>query len=183
MTTKNENKVRALRIIFFTQVGLLALMGVLFAIGHADNGVNIGAFFFSIILGTLGASISFMRRINADEKSTIVQLAHDPLFSTLMPILYGTLMAGVAYLLFMSGLVSGDGGKGLLSSNLFPNFSQPHEGKTLLQQFIHLTPHGMKNTGKLLVWSFIAGYSERFVVAILDQLERKGGGEREEEEV
>lgn len=34
----------------------------------------------------------------------------------------------------------------------------------------------MHNTGKLLVWCFLAGYSERFVVGILDQLEKHGKG-------
>ena len=168
-----DTKVRSLRIIFFTQVGLLLVMAILFVVGHADNGVNIGAFFFAIILGTLGASISLMRRINAGETSTVVQLARDPIYSTLMPVLYGTLMAGIAYLLFMSNIVSGACHEGLLTSNLFPVFTKPEEGHTLLQQFVHLTPRGMHNTGKLLVWSFVAGYSERFVISILDKLEQR----------
>ncbi len=34
----------------------------------------------------------------------------------------------------------------------------------------------LPDLGKLLVWSFIAGYSEHLVTGILSQLERKGAG-------
>ena len=97
-----------------------------------------------------------------------------------MPLLYGTLMAGVAYLLFMSEILSGDGGGGLFTTNIFPNFTKPDSSTPLVNQFVTMTPDGMRNSGKLLVWCFIAGYSERFVTGILDQLEKKGQGKGQE---
>lgn len=41
-----------------------------------------------------------------------------------MPFLYGGMMAAVAYLLFMAGILTGDSGGGLLTTNVFPNFSR-----------------------------------------------------------
>ncbi len=92
-----------------------------------------------------------------------------------MPLLYGGLMAGIAYLLFVSGILSGDGGSGLFTSNLFPNFTEPQtKTEQLIRAFLEIRPVSMKDTGKLLVWCFVAGYSERFVTGILKQLERRG---------
>jgi hypothetical protein len=41
---------------------------------------------------------------------------------------------------------------------------------------MEMAPVSMKDVGKLLVWCFVAGYSEKFVTGILKQLERRGEG-------
>ncbi|MCH9661125.1 MAG: hypothetical protein K0U54_09455 [Bacteroidetes bacterium] len=162
------------RYIFFIQISLILVWGILFSVDYFNEGLKVGAFFHALILGALGASISLMRRVGNMEEKVIAQLNEDKIYSILVSILYGVLMTGVGYLLFMSEILSGDNGGGLFTTNLFPNFTIPSSNSSLLRQFIEMEPEGMKNTGKLLVWSFIAGYSERFVTGILSQLEKQG---------
>lgn len=40
---------------------------------------------------------------------------------------------------------------------------------------LRLRPESMQDFGKLLVWCFIAGYSEKFVSGILQTLEERAG--------
>ena len=161
------------RIILIVQIALLVLLAVVFFLGYNDNNIDTGSFPFGIIIGSIGATVSVMRRINSGDAKIVDRLTDDKLFSILRPVLYGTLMSGVIYLMFLSGIVSGTEGDGLLSTNLFPDFTTSDKKLNLVQQFVQITPDGIQNTGKLLVWCFIAGYSERFVAGLLDQLERK----------
>ena len=161
--------------IFFIQIGLLLTMALLFVLGYYVDGVDIGTFFFAVILGALGSTISLIRRRRQGLPDVANAANKTDQFAILMPILYGALLAGIAYLFFMSGILSGEGGKGILTTNLFPNFKQIDSSKDLLVQFIEIEPMEIQDTGKLLVWCFIAGYSERFVIGILDQLEVKSG--------
>lgn len=177
MDMPKTTDLKALRIIFYIQIGLIALMGILFILGSVNAGVKVGAFFFTIILGALGASVSLLRQVL--DRSHFSNGLDDPfkIFTLVIPIMYGTVMAGIAYLLFMSGILSGDGGNGLLTTNLFPNFDHPEAtDMTLMEEFRQVTPDGMQNTGKLLVWCFLAGYSERFVTGILRRLEQPSVG-------
>jgi hypothetical protein len=95
---------------------------------------------------------------------------------TLMPILYGAIMAGLTYLLFMSGILSGNAGAGLLTTNLFPTFNVDLvdiETEGLVKSFLGSRPATLPDLGKLLVWCFLAGYSEKFVIGILGKLEHR----------
>ncbi len=159
-------------IIFFIQLALLTLLTILSIIGGVIESLNIGAFFFSIIMGAIGASISILNRMKKADSKFSEEFEKINLWAILMPILYGTLLSGVSYLFFMSGILSGDGGNGLLTSNLFPNFGKITEtSDNILKQFMGIRPETIQDTGKLLVWSFIAGYSEKFVINILSELE------------
>lgn len=158
------------RRIFVTQLCIVAAFCALTFVGYFWH---VGSFFFGVFLGALGGSIALLKRVRSEQAAIIEEIAAD-IISTLMPILYGGLMAGVGYLLFMSGILSGEGGEGLFTSNLFPNFTTPNASEdNLIKRFIEMKPETMKDVGKLLVWSFIAGYSERFVTGILKQLEQR----------
>lgn len=165
---------RSKRIIFFIQISLIVVWSILFVFDYFNESMKVGAFFYSLILGALGASISLMRRVTKGDKEVLKQISDDNFYAIMASVLYGVLMTGVGYLLFMSDMLSGDSGGGLFTTNLFPNFTTPSTDASLLKQFIEMEPDGMKNTGKLLIWSFIAGYSEGFIKGILNQLEKKG---------
>jgi len=165
-----------IRRIFIAQIALVVIFTLLTFAAYTWP-ERVGSYFFAAILGCLGGSITLLRRVKKDDGPFAEELAAS-WFATLMPLLYAGLMASVAYLLFMSGIVSGDGGNGLLSSNLFPNFTNPNPDGAELLSFKHVAqmrPASLQDLGKLMVWCFLAGYSERFVIGILKQLERKGG--------
>jgi len=137
-----------------------------------------GSFIFAFLAGCLGGSISLIRRLRS-ETGVLVQKMASSWIATLMPVLYGGIMAIVTYLLFMSGILTGDSGGGLFTSNLFPNFFRPdlNEGEVIsLPVVLKIRPEKVMDVGKLLVWSFLSGYSEKFVMSILGSLEKRSKG-------
>lgn len=81
--------------------------------------------------------------------------------------------AFVLYMTFIAGLISGD---------MFPKFvntTVQSGGKFVnMKEFSTIVdPESYKDVAKILVWSFIAGYSERFVPNLISQL-IKGSEER-----
>lgn len=180
MTLNTLQNKHQLRTIFLAQIGLLGLLGLLYILEGWLPGKNeIGILWFGVVMGALGASISLMRRLYQNKDVSIPDLGGREFFTVLMPILYGTLMAGVAYLLFLSKVLAssklGDVGA-LISTPLFPAFvtkaNLPVDA-TILEQFKATTVNGVEDAAKMLVWCFLAGYSEGFVTGILKQLEGK----------
>lgn len=172
MENHSRQTAKVIRAIFFTQIGLLLLISILSFVGFQSTGSNLGFFFFTTLIGALGASVSLLKRAHSNRKFFDEEFKTLKIFTVLMPVLYGTILAGVAYLLFVSGILSGDGGEGMLTSNLFPNFEEiTADNLTMFQQFLQTKPENMQNTAKLFIWCFMAGYSESFVAGILNQLE------------
>ena len=171
MDQEIKTRVEVVRRIFVAQLCLVAAFCVSAIVGYFWQ---VGSFTFALLLGSLGGSIALLKRVRTENALVFEELCAD-LTSTLMPMLYGGLMAGVAYLIFMSGILSGEGGSGLFTSNLFPNFTSPDSSVVgLIRRFVQMEPVSMKDVGKLLVWCFVASYSERFVTGILKQLEQRG---------
>jgi hypothetical protein len=165
-----------IRRVFVAQLVLLAAVGALVVVGLVFT-QHLGSFPFSFFAGCLGGSISLLRRLRLESQAVLEELATSWI-SSLMPLLYGGLMAAVAYVLFMSGILTGEGGHGLFTSNLFPNFTQPAGGGNLLSvpTILQLRPALVQDFGKMLVWCFLSGYSEKFVAGILQSLEERSGG-------
>jgi hypothetical protein len=155
--------------LFLAQLGLIVTL-TLVAVAIEYDLFSFGAFWPTFILGAIGGSVGMLRRIRGGDAAAIGEAAPSWV-ATLMPLLYGGVMAGVAYLLFISRLLSGEGGDGLFTSNLFPRFTEPPKPFTLKGYFEMGLVEGT-DLGKLLIWSFVAGYSEKFVTGILRQLER-----------
>lgn len=167
-----------IRRIFLAQIALLGVVGALVVVGLYVS-EQLGSFPLSFCAGCLGGSIALLKRLRAESDAVLTELS-DSWVTSIMPMLYGGLMAVVAYLLFMSGILTGDGGTGLFTSNLFPNFTQPtaKEGHLLsILVLLDLRPATVQDFGKLLVWCFIGGYSEKFVSGILKTLEDRSGRE------
>ncbi len=180
MNASHDLTERILRRIFALQ-GLVLLGLLLLVVAGRHFTGHLGSLPGSLLLGAFGGSLSLLRRLRTSRGRTIGRFASS-LPAVAMPFVYGGLMAGVAYLLFLSGILTGEGGHGLLTSNLFPVFtSPPSEPGTLLNmnQVLQIRPASIQDLGKLLVWCFLAGYSERFVAGILQMLEQRGAGQDE----
>jgi hypothetical protein len=158
-----------MRGIFIAQIAILVI-GVGVAVTLSSYPKISGTLIFTFLLGGLGGSMSLLRRLQSG------RTFDGKWISTLMPILYGGVMALVAYFLFMSGIATGDGGRGLLTSNLFPNFKGAEirtDNLLNVGDVLKIHPTTIQDVGKLLVWSFLAGYSERFLTSVLATLDRR----------
>ncbi|MEM7315876.1 MAG: hypothetical protein AAF497_22300 [Planctomycetota bacterium] len=104
--------------IFLFQSCLVAFSTALFLIGSQWQ---LGFFWFAFIAGAFGSSVALLRNVRS--QSTEVNDALSESWTiTLSPILYGAMLAGMAYFLFVSRILSGVDGDGLLMTNLFPDF-------------------------------------------------------------
>jgi hypothetical protein len=80
----------------------------------------------------------------------------------LLSVAEGAVAAGVIYLLFTSGLLKGD---------LFPEFETTGSWeKSIFKQFFASHPKSTTDVAKLLIWAFIAGFTERLVPDKLNRL-------------
>lgn len=163
------------RRIFVMQSSLIVSLVTLILVSDAMNIERFGFdFWFAFFGGCIGSSISLIRRIKSDEK--LLQELGRSTVDTLIPVLYGGILAGLTYVLFLSGILSGASGDGLLTTNLFPTFKfqgDTAEPESLVRAFLRSKPATVSDLGKLVVWCFIAGYSEKFVVGILSQLDAR----------
>jgi len=162
---------KLIRRIFILQVILIAATSLLVLIAL---GFELGSFWFSFMAGIFGASIAMLRLVTRG-LTIPSNLRSEKLLVMLSPLLYGGLMAGVAYFLMVSELVSGIDGNGIITSNLFPSFTKANSvnGVEMLD-FLAVRPVSITDATKLIVWCFVAGYSESFVTGILKSLEGKG---------
>jgi len=126
--------------------------------------------------GMLGAFFSALTRLyNVDGLSmalitpTVQRLeARYLLMYSLVPPIVGAVAAVVLYIVFV-GDILGSGG-------LFPVMECKGSGKTctqLAEVLEDFGPKAAKDYGKVLIWAFIAGFSERFVPDTLQALVAK----------
>jgi hypothetical protein len=119
--------------------------------------------------GLVGGFVSIQQRVKkfGDEE---LELLSTSWFQILLIPVYGGIFALVLYLGFLSAIVTGP---------LFPEFAGPPFSKPIpstedIRNFFALTyPSTGADLAKLLFWSFVAGFSERFVPQILDKSETK----------
>jgi hypothetical protein len=132
------------------------------------------------LVGALGGAANNYRRLaEFDETkflydSRLRQLALRGVYSSMM---WATVLALIFYIVMQAGLVQGE---------LFPKFGGRHfaagqvaDGPGILDFLWMREPEGYTDRAKAIVWAFIAGYSEKFVPNILDDLDSnskdKGG--------
>lgn len=145
---------------------------------------EMGTLFFALLAGGLGAAVSLARRSANLAESELNALLTSP-WNLVIVALVSSVMAGIVYLLFLAGILTGDGGGGLFTSNLFPKFSWPAvPTQTMLDipTVLKVRPTSIQDFGKLVVWCFLAGYSEKFAPGILGVLEKRAGGGEEKGE-
>jgi len=131
---------------------------------------GIATIFVVIFAGITGAFVSMQQRIQSapskgDPLYNLSVLTHG-WFSILLSPLSGAIFALILYMLFVSGLLGG---------NLFPTLQTPSADfkDPNISLFNFLSPSGPRDGvawGKLLIWSFIAGFAERFVPDKLNKL-------------
>jgi hypothetical protein len=150
-------------------IGLLCVAAVVVIVAElAQHPERVGIFQLALLTGAIGGSMSLIQRVQSlpeadpllfrlSGSTTIMQ-------SLLIPPLVGAIFAGLLFLIFVSGVLSGD---------VFPSFVVPPKSATgtdFNTFFFHTAPESGKAYALTIVWSFIAGFAERFVPDTIDRL-------------
>lgn len=118
-----------------------------------------------IACGAVGGFISIQRKVSKMAENDLRLLSGSWVYICLTP-LVGSVLALVAYMVFVSRLLTGD---------VFPEFEVrgvPRNG--ILSIFDQTATGGYVGYAKLIVWSFVAGYSENFVTNVIGRFEDRG---------
>lgn len=159
-------------------IGLLAAVFITVGVFSTIYPDQLGSFVFALGLGGIGATVSLTRRIPKLNESDAESLASSWWILIVLSTT-GIVMGGILYIMFLGGILTGDGGDGLFTSNLFPLFSAPNGAAETqnylsdMRTLLSVRPQEAKDFGMILVWCFLAGYSERFVPSLLHNMEKQ----------
>lgn len=121
------------------------------------------------LCGIIGGFVSIQQRIKtvSDEELTLLTRSW---FQVLLIPVFGGVFALVLYCLFLSEIISG---------SLFPVFYIPAPPNAvpdtayMIDVFTKTYPQTGQDLAKFLFWSFVAGFSERFVPQIISNVANK----------
>ncbi|NBF02209.1 hypothetical protein GV819_07875 [Pseudomonas sp. Fl5BN2] len=142
---------------------VLLLLLSLLAVSKAE-GYTIPSIVF--IAGNIGGYVGFHRQLSSLSDDELVGLCSS-WFGVLLPSFIGGILAGLLYILFLSGVVQGE---------LFPLIVSDENCRFTENNFYKIfCQHaaGYASYAKLLFWSFVAGFNQNYVVDLIDNI--KGG--------
>ena len=118
-----------------------------------------------LFAGAMGGLMSVLQRYNNNlvkEGDPINNITFQSWYQTFNPAINGALFAALLYIIFMGKLIEG---------SIFPTFGQASEsGSGFIALLTEIKPDGGSNYAKLIIWSFIAGFAERFVPDTLTKI-------------
>jgi len=112
--------------------------------------------------GVIGGFVGLQRRLKDLTLFDLELIAESWVYTALSP-LVGGVLAFLLFILFLSGLLSGD---------LFPVFLPDSNSSS--ESFLSIFEQhgeGHKEYAKLIFWSFMAGFSEHFVTDVISRFE------------
>lgn len=118
------------------------------------------------LCGIIGGFVSIQQRLPTVSDQELALLTRSWFQILLVPI-FGGIFALVLYGIFLGGLVSG---------SLFPTFHLPERPTTgpddgyMLALFTQTYPDSGQDLARFLFWSFVAGFSERFVPQVITRV-------------
>lgn len=148
---------------YITLMVFVPLVGVVLWANY-DNNASLLALVF--LAGALGGLLSCFRhfRLIPTKKNGSFEYSYS--IQVYLCPLIGGVFGLVAYVIFTTGIIQGD---------FFPKFNGLDNGHISLKDTFHSTlPVNTKDVAKTLLWTFLAGFSERFVPTILDNVAEKG---------
>jgi len=115
-----------------------------------------------IATGVIGGFVGLQRRLRDLTVSDLQLIADSWIYTCLSPMV-GGILALLLLVLFVSGLLSGQ---------LFPNFVADKMSPAIgFSSLFALQCEHYQDYAKLVFWSFIAGFSERFVTDVISRFE------------
>lgn len=131
-------------------------------VSTAKTSDDVSVFQAIVICGCLGGFISAQTRIQAIPEARVPRLNDLSILrlsgGITFAIVSGAIGAVFLYILLLCGAVKGD-----IFPHIALNSAEPEEFTTLRKFIEHSIPQGESDMAKLLLWSFIAGFSERLV--------------------
>lgn len=155
------------RLIIMTSCGLVLAVSIFALTLLRGNRLMVSWACFAC--GLLGGFVSIQQRLKKFGDEELYLLSKSWFQILLIPV-YGGIFALVLYLGFLSKVIEG---------SLFPHFASPPFSEPIpttedIKNFFSQTyPATGADLAKLLFWSFVAGFSERFVPQIIDRSEAK----------
>jgi len=143
-------------------LGFGLVVGGILALHASDDASK--EFYVIMLAGAAGGITSCLRRLYAAQPGSNVIAASRALRASALSIaaapLLGAVFAIVLHLCFVGGLIKGV---------LFPNLAVDPKGPIEMKQFVQGTVTGeAADLAKLVLWTFLAGFAERFVPDLLD---------------
>ncbi len=121
--------------------------------------------FFS---GNVGSFVGIHRSLNQLNDDDLVDLSSSWL-GLIVPSFVGGILAFVLYMMFLGNIVSG-----VLFPTFVPNADYVAKGVTNIEAlFYQHASNGLPDYGKLLFWSFVAGFNQKYVVDVIDSVRSK----------
>lgn len=122
---------------------------------------------YVFLCGLIGGFVSIQQRLPQIDLDELVELSRS-WFSILLIPVNGGIFALVLMLLFLSGIIEG---------TLFPRYEHyPIDHENIVSSFktwlTETFPEDGSDVSKLLFWSFVAGFSERFVPQIIRKVSK-----------
>jgi hypothetical protein len=112
--------------------------------------------------GVIGGFVSIQQRLKLLSASEVSFMASSWVNVLLVPLFAGVFSL-VLYLLFLSGLIEGD----IFPVFTVPRFDNPATLANMRALFTDSYPASGQDFAKLAVWSFAAGFSERFIPDVI----------------
>lgn len=159
------------RLIMMTAITVL-IFGAIFGVTYAF-GQRFMLTWAGFLCGIVGGFVSIQQRIKtvSDEELSLLTKSW---FQILLVPVFGGIFSLVLYCLFLSEIISG---------SLFPNFYIPPpvnanpDTSFMIDVFTKTYPATGEDLAKFLFWSFVAGFSERFVPQIINNVTDKAVGQ------
>lgn len=156
------------RLLIFTATSLVVttiLFGVTFIYGD-----RFMVSWFAFQCGIVGGFASIQQRLKNIQDEELELLSESWATILVVPI-YGGIFSLIFYLLVLSGLVEGN----LFPKFYVPDFDFPPTTENMSAFFNSTYPVSGADFAKFAFWTFVSGFSERFVPQIIRKVSSSGG--------
>jgi hypothetical protein len=117
--------------------------------------------------GLIGGFVSIQQRLRTIDEEELTLLTESWAAVLIVPI-YGAIFALILYVIFLSGLLQGH----LFPAFYIPPFADAPTAENIRAFLAETYPKSGPDCAKLIFWSFVAGFSERFVPQIVGTISK-----------
>ncbi|BAH77398.1 inorganic phosphate transporter [Solidesulfovibrio magneticus] len=157
-----QEKIKLVTVKLFLGLFYVAAAFTVWTTGTYFLGLPLSTPLVVFLIGGVGGFISIHRRLQTMDEEALELYATSLLHLYISPLI-GGILAVILYFFFLSQIVS---------SPIFPNFKtdDPAQYSGTIIDMYRSSGLSFSEWAKLAFWSFVAGYSEDFVLAVVDSV-------------